>query len=820
MMKKHSKGFPKLSSILTKLAVLAIAFTMVIPAAADAADFRRVIGVTHVDGTYSFTSKDEMSEGADLLLSLGTKSIKLWLTPRYYKEYYPGFAGDMTQQSWPTVNNLTELVQTPYYSQVIDKFDVIAFETYEFSGYEVTYGLSAAQVQEIHDELYDLAYYLLQTYNGTGKTFILQNWEGDNAIYYSGNGGPNPPQTAFDGMVQWLNARQDGITDARNALGSSVSNVNVYGAAEVNVVDRPDVPETKNVMYEVIPRTHMDLYSLSSYSTIDMNINAFAQNFTAALDNLAEVAPDSAAFGNKNIMIGEYSAAENYPDPVTGAILQTDTVRILTEAALRWGSPYMFVWETTDNGRKTGRNQIIDYLNDWSKVYSHTSGLTFDTTNPSGFANDPSRVKRWGNTTESFTYQLDNLFYFTMTMFAAGNIPASIHDRVKIYVSPDNSTWTQVPFRPFQTNTSAAGLQVVLQAVPLNLISTANNYLKIELQNDANGWSPEIGTVNILGTSSRPTVNESEGWWIKRPDGTHSGAWDVLATYFPIPYGKTVVLNSWTNGATVTSNNADNALSATGSWAKPMEQYVVVETDEPGYVALQQVFTGKYVSVVTGAPDKPLRANTATTVSDAEKFRWMPVSNNNFKLFSKIADKYVVADPTQPGTPLIANPANYIIKPMIFSYSVIPYIVHISGYDVKYDATVAFNTLVGPTGSQAPYYVANDSAGNLKADANIAATASSYTLLHQGNGLVALKSQLNGKYVSVQSDGALIANAATISNNEKFYVYGLGKDPESKPDWIALQSYANNNFVAPGALSAGGPLSATSSVAYGFHWSY
>ena len=41
---------------------------------------------------------------------------------------------------------------------------------------------SASEYNLVYNEVYDLTAHLLDTYNNSGKTFILQNWEGDNAL--------------------------------------------------------------------------------------------------------------------------------------------------------------------------------------------------------------------------------------------------------------------------------------------------------------------------------------------------------------------------------------------------------------------------------------------------------------------------------------------------------------------------------------------------------------------------------------------------------------------------------------------------------------
>ena len=63
---------------------------------------------------------------------------------------------------------------------------------------------------------------------GTGKTFVLQHWEGDWAIRGNYKPEETPTPQAIEGMAAWLNARQDGVDAARKAV--EAKNVHVYHA--------------------------------------------------------------------------------------------------------------------------------------------------------------------------------------------------------------------------------------------------------------------------------------------------------------------------------------------------------------------------------------------------------------------------------------------------------------------------------------------------------------------------------------------------------------------------------------------------------------
>ncbi|MEI0737142.1 hypothetical protein VQ056_11515 [Paenibacillus sp. JTLBN-2024] len=95
---------------------------------------------------------------------------------------------------------------------------------------------------------------------------------------------------------------------------------------------------------------------------------------------------------------------------------------------------------TGENGSPSLQEQTLtDDLNDWSKTFSHTSGLVMDSSNSGYFNGDTSRVKRNSGTTENFVYHVPNI-----TNFKADLYQFSVWDGVAFYASADNQHWTPV----------------------------------------------------------------------------------------------------------------------------------------------------------------------------------------------------------------------------------------------------------------------------------------------------------------------------------------------------------------------------------------
>ncbi len=97
-------------------------------------------------------------------------------------------------------------------------------------------------------------------------------------------------------MIDWLNARQAGIEEARQQ--NKVDSVRVLHAAEVNHVARlPMKNQGITVTNDVLPHTKCDLYSYSAYDVPTHE----PDKFKAALDYLDAKSP-----GEKNVYVGEY----------------------------------------------------------------------------------------------------------------------------------------------------------------------------------------------------------------------------------------------------------------------------------------------------------------------------------------------------------------------------------------------------------------------------------------------------------------------------------------------------------------------------------
>ncbi len=306
---------------------------------------RDTVGVVHVAGRYHLTDKDFLNEGADQILALGSRVIKVWFYGKRHE--HPDGVYPYNSQ-WPKADSLVEGAQTPYYEALFDK----PFTTYVMvvtalgrdDGYWRN-GISEEQKKDEQRQFYELTKHLLTRYKDTGKTFVLQHWEGDWMVRGNFDANAKPSESAFQNMIEWLNARQAGVDQARREV--TPQGVRVYHAAEVNRVVQSMREDFPNMVNRVLPHTHLDLVSYSAWDSATEHY-ADPNVLRQALDFIAAHTPDSPDFGDRNVYIGEFGM------PESGYTL--DQIRTAVPNAVRtgmdWGCPYVIYWQLYCNEMK------------------------------------------------------------------------------------------------------------------------------------------------------------------------------------------------------------------------------------------------------------------------------------------------------------------------------------------------------------------------------------------------------------------------------------------------------------------------------------
>jgi hypothetical protein len=289
------------------------------------------VGVTHAAGEYHFTDEDFMNEGAEQLRRLGTRSIKLWMTD--IEKAYP------FNTEWPQIDRLRDLAEAEPFRKVFAKdFDVyflVAFsQGIPKHAYWKDGTASDAVFAENEQEFYELTRHLLTEYRGTGKTFVLQSWEGDWLIRPASDLDLEPTPQAVAGMIRFFNARQRGVDRARAELGEH--GVRVRHAAEINQVKRSLFGDRQNIIDTVIPHTTVDLVSYSAYDA-----QQDAAVLRACLEHIRRRLPPKPSIGGERVYIGEFGI----PETAAGLGKVQRTLPQVLEVALGFGCPYVVYWE-------------------------------------------------------------------------------------------------------------------------------------------------------------------------------------------------------------------------------------------------------------------------------------------------------------------------------------------------------------------------------------------------------------------------------------------------------------------------------------------
>jgi len=341
------------------MSAVVLSSALICPAHGRAArNLRDTVGIVHVAGRYHLTDQDFLNEGADQILILGSRVIKVW--------FFSGRSSGSLVQSypyhsqWPSVASLVEGAQTPYFQALFDK----PFTTYILKvtawGREEGYwrnGISEEQKKDEQRQFYELAKHLLTRYRGTGKTFILQHWEGDWMVRGSFDGKAAPKELALNSMIEWLNARQAGVDQARKEVGQQ--DAHVYHAAEVNRVVQSMREGFPNVVNKVLPHTGVDLVSYSAWDSATEHY-ADPNVLRQALDFIAAHTPDSPDFGDHNVYLGEFGMPENQ---YTLSQIRT-AIPNAVRAGLDWGCPYVVYWQLYCNELKDAKTETPVKSND------------------------------------------------------------------------------------------------------------------------------------------------------------------------------------------------------------------------------------------------------------------------------------------------------------------------------------------------------------------------------------------------------------------------------------------------------------------------
>lgn len=318
--------------------------------------YNYVIGTQTVGSKYKFTDKTMLVESALEIKNMGSNLLKFSMNPRYSTENY-GLPNN------EQINSLTKLATLePSVNEVLDMdFKFYHIWVYGFSQYtpeppgkkddtaqiKFINGYSEDYEKALYDELFEFTCYILKTYNNSGKTFYLGNWEGDWHLRSDYDRTKPANLKTLEGMIKWAKIRQKAIDDAKKEVAHN--DVAVYHYIEVNLVKKAlDEPNAKVVANSIVNVVNPDFVSYSSYDATNpyKTEEKLKKNLQKALDYLeSQLSPKAGLPEGKRVWIGEYGSPSIQHSDEDQNLRSIWTIK----AALEWGTPFILYWEMYNN---------------------------------------------------------------------------------------------------------------------------------------------------------------------------------------------------------------------------------------------------------------------------------------------------------------------------------------------------------------------------------------------------------------------------------------------------------------------------------------
>jgi hypothetical protein len=309
-------------------------------------------GVAHMSPRYRPRGRlgpDVLVEGAEDAYRLGFRTIKVGMNSEVASTDWKYYA--LPAETLAPVKSMVDLAKLDVYRRLF----AIPFQTFLIAADAVGDGNwntlaahpepgrppepdrpnSPAARQQIYYQMYDLTKYLLTTYKGSGKVFVLQNHEADWHTLPTPDEKLDPSDIALMNMADYLSLRQQAVNKARREVGDA--GVYVYHLAEVCFVLK-SMSGRRTVANNVLPGVECDLVGYSAWETASRPGGEFLQ----AVAFLKTKARDSFAFGNDNVAITEVGVHEKtQPDfsPEFRAMLEGVAI----------GMPWVIQWALYDN---------------------------------------------------------------------------------------------------------------------------------------------------------------------------------------------------------------------------------------------------------------------------------------------------------------------------------------------------------------------------------------------------------------------------------------------------------------------------------------
>lgn len=304
-------------------------------------------GCAHVAGLYTVPngSGAQVANGADVIWNTGLRVLKLYLTPNYAAVDYPLETWSATPTTLTTLAQTTEMA-----TQLARAWDTVMLTCFTFANGTTNWWRAdpaAAKLQAEYDELYALCVHLLSMY--AGKTFVVQNWEGDWAFMDSTTVTTDVDEVMVARYAAFLGTRQRAV---RDAMRDTASSSRVLHAIECNrVLDARRFAHRRRLLTHLASRLTPDLISYSAYDSTIVDQGGWGASYaawrTATLPAFRKALQAiAAAWPGVPVYIGEFGWPEE--EAPVGADLEAMTRDIDAECSAA-GLKYLVYWQVFDN---------------------------------------------------------------------------------------------------------------------------------------------------------------------------------------------------------------------------------------------------------------------------------------------------------------------------------------------------------------------------------------------------------------------------------------------------------------------------------------
>lgn len=319
--------------------------TCSVGAEAIAHSYNYTLGTQAIGGNYQFGKGSRLIEQVRQVRDMGSNLLKISLAEGSAEKYGTKAAAAKAETTLDYVQSSPELQQT------LDMdFTYYLAWVHSFTDAKWRDGVSMTEARQYYDEMYALTAWLLQRYSGTGKMFLLGNWEGDWQLLGRQDRDAVPTQTATDGMIALLKIRQLAVDNAKEAVPHD--NVEVYHYLELNLA-RKGMAGQPSVASGVLPHVNVDLVSYSAYEAIKQSqkpdLESIRQPLTQIIAYIeGQMQPKPGLPFARRVFIGEYGYHADRRKPLT-VKQQYVKSRFVMQTALELDLPFALIWQMYNN---------------------------------------------------------------------------------------------------------------------------------------------------------------------------------------------------------------------------------------------------------------------------------------------------------------------------------------------------------------------------------------------------------------------------------------------------------------------------------------